>query len=112
MIVNEFSLSEECADRKIAYTLFLDEEEHDGSLLELFTITGEPPSNRIVPRAGITIDEVWINEVHMFELVGRLSSATSKSAFLQVCINDGTHRCSLHPGWNGCSIETANGSTS
>ena len=58
----------------------LDGAEHDGSILEVYSAPGMSPA-RIISRAS-TFEEVWINDVYLFKLVGRLSSTISREALL------------------------------
>ena len=58
------------------------------------------------------LDEYYIiNDIYLFELVGRLSSSIRQGAYLQVCLVDGTDQCKL-PTLNGeereeeeCTVE-------
>ena len=66
----------------VSYTLYLDGDVHDGSILEL-KYYEKSGTYRIVPRQDMSLDEYYIiNDIYLFELVGRLSSSDRRGAYL------------------------------
>ena len=100
---NEFTLSEECAGRKIGYTLLLDGQRHDGSVIAIQSSPGQPTQ---ITAEVAPAQDISLNQVYLFELVGHLSSSSNKTAFLQVCITDGSAEC-LPTFGTGEQTETA-----